>query len=320
MKTVRKAVITAAGKGTRQYPASTTVQKEMLPLVDVDGITKPTIQIICEEAIESGIEEICIITNPEVDAQMRRHFQPIPENLLPAFAGKDWALAQSEKLRNLQARLTFVLQDSPEGYGHAVYQAREFVGDEPFVLLLGDHVYISRTAKRCARQVIDVYNLCGCSVSAVSATPEHLLHLFGAMAGNLISTEPNTYEVTVIQEKPSVDFAEKNLKVEGVHPGYYLCLFGMHAFTPALFDVLEHNIKNDIRDNGEIQLTNALETLRQRERYVAFEARGDRYDMGVPFGFVETQMGLALNSPFRDQILASLIRSLAKNVSGEMLW
>ncbi|MDQ2732812.1 MAG: sugar phosphate nucleotidyltransferase [Armatimonadota bacterium] len=319
MDTVRKAVITAAGKGTRQYPASTTVQKEMLPLVDVDGITKPTIQIICEEALNSGIEEICVITNPEVDEQMRRHFRPIRPEMMASFAGKEWALQQSEKLEDLRSRLHFIIQEAPEGYGHAVYQARSFVGDEPFLLLLGDHVYVSRSNKPCSRQMIDVFQTSGCTVSAVAPTPQDLLHLFGAVAGKRIATDPNIYDVEVIQEKPSIEFAEENMRVEGLHRGYYLCFFGMHLFTHGIFDALEHNIRNNIREKGEFQLTSAQELLRQRERYVAFETRGDRYDMGVPFGFVETQMGLALNSPFRDQVLASLIRSLAKNVPSDVL-
>lgn len=320
MKTVRKAVITAAGKGTRQYPASTTVQKEMLPLVDVDGITKPTIQIICEEAIKSGIEELCIITNPEVDAQLRRHFQAIPEALLPAFAGKEWALAQSEKLGDMQRRLTYVVQESPEGYGHAVYQARDFVNDEPFLLLLGDHVYISRTDKPCSRQVIDVFNVSGCTVSAVAPTHEHLLHLFGTVAGNRISTDPDVYEITAIKEKPTVEYAEEHLRAPDLPRGHYLCFFGMHVFTPGIFTALEYNIKNNLRENGEFQLTSAQERLCKAERCMAFATKGDRYDMGVPFGFVETQMGLALNSPFRDQVLASLVRSLARNVGSDLLW
>ncbi|HET6383417.1 MAG TPA: sugar phosphate nucleotidyltransferase [Armatimonadota bacterium] len=320
MQTVRKAVITAAGKGTRQYPASTTVQKEMLPLVDVDGITKPTIQIICEEAINSGIQEICIITNPDVDEQMRRHFRPLSAERLPSFAGKEWALKQSEKLADLEQRLTFVMQEKPEGYGHAVFQAREFVGGEPFLLLLGDHVYISRNDRPCARQVIDVFNVCRCSVSAVIPTPEHLLHLFGTIAGERISSDPDVYEVNLITEKPDLEFAEERLRVDTIRRGYYLCFFGPHVFTPGIFEALEDQISGDVRERGEIQLTSAQELLRTRERYVAFVARGERYDMGVPFGFVETQMGLALNSPFRDQVLASLIRSLAKNVPGEQLW
>ena len=314
MAKLRKAVITAAGRGTRLYPASSTVQKEMFPLVDRDGLTKPTIQIIAEEALAAGVEEICIVTSPGDEEQYRRHFQGLSEAMLPAFKDKAWALEQSERLDQLQRMITFIAQPSPEGYGHAVYCAREFVGDEPFLLLLGDHVYISKHRKSCARQVVDVYGACGCSVSAVKRTPEDRLHLYGTLTGNKVSSDPEIYEVTKIIEKPTLEQAEAELRVEGLRRNEYLCFFGMQVFTPGIFDCLEYHIKNDIRQRGEIQLTNAQQMLASRERYVAFEAVGERYDMGVPFGFVETQIALALNSPERDRMLASLVTIIARGV------
>ena len=317
MTRVRKAVITAAGRGTRQYPASTTVQKEMFPLVDRDGLTKPTIQIIAEEALEAGVEEICIVTSPGDEEQYRRHFQGISENLLPSFEGKSWALEESEKLAHFEKIISFVVQEKPEGYGHAVYCARDFVDGEPFLLLLGDHVYISGAEKRCARQVIDVYGVCGCTVSAVRRTPEDLLRLFGTVTGGRVASDPDIYEVTDIIEKPAIEVAEERLRTEGLRRGMYLCFFGMHVFTPTIFDCIEHHLKNDIRVRGEIQLTNAQKLLSERGRYIAFEAVGERYDMGVPFGLVETQIALALNSPARDEMLASLVNIIAKSGMGK---
>src|SRR5690349_8630266 len=157
MAKVRKAVITAAGRGTRQYPASAAVQKEMFPLVDRDGLTKPIIQIIGEEAIDSGIEEICIVVAPDQEAIYRDYFRGLDQEAIQSFRGKEWALLASEKLSAFGKRLHFAEQKTPEGFGHAVYQARDFVGDEPFLLLLGDHVYISDMIDRCARQLIRVY-------------------------------------------------------------------------------------------------------------------------------------------------------------------
>src|SRR5580704_995811 len=157
MAKVRKAVITAAGRGSRQYPASTAVQKEMFPLVDRDGLAKPVIQIIGEEAIDSGIEEICIITQPGEEKQYRDYFRRMSDDEAKRFRGKDWAILESEKLGAFGERLHFAEQHTPEGFGHAVYQAREFVGNEPFLLLLGDHVYISDTKDRCARQLIKIF-------------------------------------------------------------------------------------------------------------------------------------------------------------------
>src|ERR1051325_5019250 len=158
MGKVNKAVITAAGLGTRHYPASATIQKEMFPLVDRDGTTKPTIQIIVEEAVDSGVEEVCIVASPDNVEQFRRHFQGFSEEAAALFRGKAWAIEEAEKLGELSKRITYVLQESAEGYGHAVYCAREFVGDDPFLLLLGDHVYISASKKPCSRQLIDVFS------------------------------------------------------------------------------------------------------------------------------------------------------------------
>src|SRR5215213_3623324 len=184
MAKVKKAVITAAGRGTRQYPASTAVQKEMFPLVDRDGLTKPVIQIIGEEAIESGIEEICIITQPGEEKLYREYFKRLDDDMVKAFRGKDWAILESEKLGAFGERLHFAEQLTPEGFGHAVYQAKEFVGDEPFLLMLGDHVYISYSKDRCARQATKVFEEFDLdAVTAVQPTLERELHGFGTIRG-----------------------------------------------------------------------------------------------------------------------------------------
>jgi UTP--glucose-1-phosphate uridylyltransferase len=309
----RKAVITAAGRGTRQFPATRSFQKELLPLVDRDGVTKPTIQIIVEECLQSGIEDVCVVVAKGEQEPFRRHFARLTPEERRLFGNKEWATTQADALRTMQERITYVEQPSPEGYGHAVYQARDFVGDEPFLLLLGDHIYISGARKRCAQQVIETYNVAQCAVSAVQQTPDDKLHLFGTVTGNPLGSEPPTYEVTEIKEKPSIEYAAEHLQTPGVKRGYYLCFFGMHVYPPSLFECLQYHIDNDIRERGEIQLTSSQEMLRQRERYVAVETVGERYDMGVPFGYVETQAALALNGVDRTEMLAALLRIVAKS-------
>ena len=298
MSTVRKAVITAAGHGTRQYPASATVPKEMFPLVDRDGITKPAIQIIAEEAYASGIQEICIITAPGAEEQFRAHFQPLSANDEAAYADKPAALQQSELLGRLGEIISYVAQPSPEGYGHAVYCARQFVGDEPFLLLLGDHLYISDHQQRCACQLIDVFESHQQNVSAVQVTPSDQLHLFGTVKGEPLADHPGVYQVLAMKEKPSVDYARQHLSTPGLPADHYLCFFGMYILTRAIFDCLEEHIQGNIRERGEIQLTGALEALRQREPYLAYVVQGSRYDLGVPEGLVATQTALALCSPY----------------------
>jgi UTP--glucose-1-phosphate uridylyltransferase len=213
---------------------------------------------------------------------------------------------EAEKLEELAGRITYVVQERQDGYGHAVYCAREFVGEDPFLLLLGDHVFISGQKRPCSRQVIDVYAAHEKPVSGVQRTSEDLLHLFGTLTGRRISADPNVYEVSEIAEKPSLEFAEEHLRTQGLRRGEYLCFFGVHVFPPALFEKLEYHISRNIRERGEIQLTSSLEMLRSEGSYLAVEIDGARYDMGVPFGYIQTQLALALNSPARRQVMASL--------------
>src|SRR5580704_157372 len=316
MAKVRKAVITAAGRGTRQYPASTAVQKEMFPLVDRDGLAKPVVQIIGEEAIDSGIEEICIITQPGEEKQYREYFQRMNDVQAKSFRGKDWAILESEKLGAFGERLTFAEQHSPEGFGHAVFQAKEFVGDDPFLLLLGDHIYISDIKDRCARQLVSVYEKNSLdAVSGVQPTLERLLHLFGVIKGEPIEPEKGIYKAALIVEKPTIEFARAKLVTPGQPAGNYLAHFGMHVFSPRIFDSLEYLIKNNIREKNEIQLTAAQEHLRQNsDQYWCVVTQGQRYDTGIPYGLMETQLALALSGIHRAEICEAIARLLATQV------
>lgn len=313
---VRKAVITAAGRGTRQYPASTAVQKEMFPLVDRDGLTKPVIQIIGEEAIDAGIEQICVIIQPGEEGQYREYFRRMDDAAVKRFRGKDWAILESEKLGAFGERLSFVEQNSPEGFGHAVLQAKQWVGDEPFLLLLGDHVYISDVKDRCARQLIKVYEQYMLdSVSGVQPTLERLLHLFGVIRGTPIDAGRGIYKADLIVEKPSIEIAREQLATAGLPAGNYLAHFGMHVFSPRIFESIEYLIANDVRDKGEIQLTAAQEHLRRNtDKYWCVVAQGQRYDTGIPYGLMETQLALALNGIHRTEICEAIARILATQV------
>lgn len=321
MTKVRKAVITAAGRGTRQYPASSAVQKEMFPMVDRDGLAKPVIQIIGEEAIAAGVEEICIVTQPGEEQHYRDYFRRMNDETLRAFKGKDWAIEASEKLHDFGQRLHFVSQDSPEGYGHAVYQARKFVGDDPYLLMLGDHIYISANGDTCATQLINKYNNSEFeAMSAVQATPSHLLHLFGTLRGEVIDMARGIYRVSAIHEKPSEEYAAANLRTVGLPPNLYLCHFGMHVFPPAIFEAIEHHIRNNIREKNEIQLTSSQEYMRETllgdgERYGACTIDGQRFDTGIPYGLMESQLALALSGKHRSEIVEAIARLLAEQLA-----
>ncbi len=236
--------------------------------------------------------------------------------MVKSFRGKDWAILESEKLAAFGERLSFAEQHSPEGFGHAVYQAKKFVGDEPFLLLLGDHVYISDVKDRCARQLIRVYERYLLdAITSVQPTLERLLHLFGVIRGQPVEPSQGIYKAELIIEKPSIELAREKLVTPGQPAGNYLAHFGMHVFSPRIFDSLEYLIKNDIREKNEIQLTAAQEHLRQNsDKYWCLVTQGQRYDTGIPYGLMETQLALALNGIHRVEICEAIARILAMQV------
>ncbi len=316
MPRVRKAVITAAGRGTRQYPATSAIQKEMITVVDRDGLTKPTLQLILEECVESGVDEICIVVSPGGDTALRDYFKRMDDETARAFRGKDWAILESENLGGLGDRITYVTQEIPDGFGHAVYQAKDFVGDEPFVLLLGDHVYISDQKDRCVLQLIKTFEKYGLDAcSGVQPTIEKLLHLFGTIKGKPYDVEKGLFQAELIIEKPEIEVAREKLVTPGLPAGNYLTHFGVHVFGPGIFDSIGHLIDNDLREKGEIQFTSAQEHFRQNtEKYWAQIVQGQRYDMGIPYGLMETQLALALHGQHRSEICEAVARILAMQV------
>ncbi|MDX9975157.1 MAG: sugar phosphate nucleotidyltransferase [FCB group bacterium] len=307
---ITKAVITAAGRGIGLYPAADTVQRGMLPLVDSDGLAKPVMQIIAEEALDSGIEEVCVVCAPGDGDRYIEQFRSLRENLLVAFKSVDWAREQAARIDNLLKRLRFAVQAEPRGYGDAVSCAREFVGNEPFLLLLSDHLYLSQLAgRRCARQLMEAADTMSCSVAAVHATREHLVGRYGTLSGKRLADAPGLYQIENIVEKPSLSRAELELHTPGLRVGHYLCFFGMHVLTPRIFELLD---EERAKSNGDLQLTPALNTLTQRDKYLALEIQGSRYDIGARFGLFEAQVALGLAGPYRSELLSKMVDLLAE--------
>ncbi len=309
---VKKAVITAAGRGGRMYPAASPVQRAMLPIADRDGITKPAIQIIAEEALESGIEEVCVVCAPGDEDQYRSRFVSLRENLLEAHRGVAWAMDQAKRIEHLSRRLKFAVQREPRGYGHAVSMAREFVGGDSFLLLLSDHLYLShRSGHRCAAQLIEAAGREACSVAAVKPTREHLIGRYGTVSGRRVPDTPNLYQIERIIEKPSLSRAELELPTPGLRAGYYLCFFGMHVLAPAIFDILDEQLAA-ASASVDVQLTPALDQLARQERYLALEVQGSRYDIGAQFGLLQAEIALALAGPKHDEVLTAIVELLAE--------
>lgn len=299
MSKVRKAVITAAGRGTRMYPATTTVQKELFPLVDTDGYAKPTLQIIVEEALASGLDEVCIVANPANVDSLRSHFQAPSDRIRAGLGAKSWAVELADNLAAMSERISFVVQHQQEGYGHAVLQAREWVGGEPFVLLLGDHVYIGRD-KRCVRQVVETFDSHAKPVATVAAVDENVLGRVGVVRGEPLAGQPRSWKVTAMAEKPTLSEAREHLRTPDLPDGKFLAFFGIQAFPSSIFDCLQELVDRDIRVKNEYQLTSAMALLLERtDEYLACGVDGERYDMGVPEGLIETQIALAMHSPYR---------------------
>jgi len=276
---IKKAIITAAGKNQRTLPLQS--------LVDRDGTGKTALRIIIDEVLQAGIEELCVVISPGDQ---------------PAYATAAGPHAK---------RLQFVEQTQPLGYGHAVQCARDFAGSTPFLLLVGDHLYVSRSAKRCAQQLVEVARTENCAVSAVQATHESKLPFYGAVGGKLVPAAQRLYEIDEVLEKPSPTEAEQKIIVPGLRAGHYLCFFGMHVLTPTLMDLLGELVQR-AGAAGSVHLTTALAQLAGRERYLAYEVEGRRYDIGLKYGLLTAQLALALDGNDRDEVLAGLVELLAR--------
>jgi len=307
---IKKAVITAAARGERLYPVADTVQKAMLPVVDKDGLHKPVIQIIAEEAFASGIEEICLVCAPGDGPRYLEAFSSLRSNLLQSYKGVQWARDEADQIDYLISRLHFAEQTEPLGYGHAVYSARSFVNNEPFLLLLGDYLYVSNLGEqRCANQLIELATEQNCSVSAVNPTIEHQISRYGTLTGRHVPNQSGVYLIDKIIEKPSLSTAELELQTPGLRSGYYLCFFGMHVLMPAIFDILEKQLPSA---NGNLQLTPALQELATQDKYLALEMKGSRYDLGKKFGMLQAQIALGLAGEAHNETLTTMVELLAE--------
>ena len=275
---ITKAVITAAGRKQRTLPLQT--------LIDRDGVQKSVLRIIVEEALRAGVEEICVVVCPG-------------DELPYAEAAGDHA-----------GRLRFVQQKAPLGYGHAVYCAKGFVSGEPFLHLVGDHLYVSRGARSCAQQLVEVAQAESCAVSAVQASRERLLPYYGTVGGRRVPGHQDLYLIDHVIEKPTPTEAEQRLMVPGLRAGHYLCFFGMHVLTPLVMEILERRVA-EAGDAGGVNLSDALAELACRERYLALENQGWRYDVGVRYGLLVAQLALALSGKDRDEVLSQMLELLA---------
>lgn len=273
---VRKAVITAAGRDQRGLPLQT--------LVDRDGTEKKALEILIEEAVAAGAEKVAVVVVPGDEAAYR------------------------EAAGGHGPRLQFVPQPEPKGYGDALLRARDFTAGEPFLHMVGDHLFLAKAAARSAPQVVAAATAERCAVSAVQATREAMLPYYGAVGGRRVPRRDDLYEVQAVLEKPTPSEAEQALLVPGLRAGFYLCFFGIHVLTPAVLDLLAAAAAA----GHPGQLSGALAALAGRERYLALQVRGQRYNIGVKYGLLAAQLAFGLGGADRDHILTLLVDLLAQ--------
>jgi len=283
---LRKAVIPAAGFGNQLYPATKTLKKELFPIIDRDGRAKPVIMAIVEQVLNTGIEEVGIIIQP-ADREMFEEFfhRQLAVEHVNKLSKEDQRYMQH--IMDIGHKVTFLTQDSQEGFGHAVHCAKDWVGNESFMLVLGDHLFASETDTPCIQQLMDIYERTGRSVVGLLETPEEELKRFGCVTG--VWEEGGTMlSITEFAEKPQVDYAREHLTMEGVKEGHYLSIFGQYILTSRIFQLLEENISRNMREGGEFQLTSCLDKLRQEEGFVGCRVKGRRFDIGHPETYRQT--------------------------------
>lgn len=296
MKQVRKAIIPAAGLGTRFLPATKALAKEMLPIVD-----KPTIQFIVEEARKSGIEDIVVVDGKN-KRSIEDHFDSNPEledNLRDKHKDEMLKLVQETTDINIY----FIRQSHPRGLGDAVLTARDFIGDEPFVVMLGDDLNnINGDADPLTKELINSYEETGASTLAVMRVPHEDTAKYGVINPSK-EVMPGLYNVTSFVEKPEPKDAPSDLAI-----------IGRYVFTPEIFDVLA---KTKPGKGNEIQLTDAINTLNKTQRVFAHEYKGHRYDVGNKFGWIETNIEYGLKHPETKDELREYIKDLGVKFAAE---
>ena len=261
----------------------------MFPVVGQDGINRALVHYHLLELVAAGIEEICVIVQPGEDRAIRAYLEGPDENYLQRLEKYPALLAEARSMRELAGRLSFAVQREQEGYGHAVYQTREFAGEDMVLLCLGDHLFRGQPVSPY-RLLADCAGLSGgLSVSAVNRIGAADLKGYGTIAGRRRTKKFDLIDVSLIIEKPDPDTARKSLRVDGLPDDVFLGWFGMHLLAPSIYGILGEMIRDDVRDGGEFQLTRAQEIQRQREGYLAIEmTAAERFDFGLPDDYLRS--------------------------------
>jgi len=270
---IKKAVITAAGPNQRSLPLQT--------VIDSDGEEKSVLCILIEQALTANVEEVCVVVWP----------------------GDENRYAQAASSHAGSVR--FVAQPEPLGYGNAIHCAREFVGQDAFLHMVGDHLYVN-PSRPTVQHLVEVAAAEACCVSGVQRTRESLLRRFGTVSGRPVTGKPGMYRVDTVVEKPTPTDAEQRLMVPGLRAGQYLCFFGIHVLTPEVMPLLGRHVS----------LSDVLNELARHEQYLALEDDGRRYDLGARYGLLIAQLALAFHGRDRAMVLSQLVELIADREMG----
>jgi UTP--glucose-1-phosphate uridylyltransferase len=274
---VRKAVITAAARSQRELPLQT--------LRDGEGNKKSLLSILIEQSLAAGADQIAIVVWPGDESSYGQAAGPHA------------------------ASVRFIPQPEPRGYGHALHCAHSFTQNDPFLHMVGDHLYVSTAAKPSAKRLVELAQNERCSVSGVQPTRESLLVNYGTVGGRRVPPRSDLYRVETVLEKPTPTEAEQRLLIPGIRAGHYLCFFGIHVLTPAVMEILDRKLAES--PAKPVTLVDALADLARREQYLAVEDQGRRYDLGSPYGLLIAQLALALNGRDRSEVLSQIVELLA---------
>lgn len=270
---ISKALITAASPNQRQLPIQS--------LIDSDGIEKSVLSILVQEVKSAGIRKIAVVVCPGDEINFKKLIQ------------------------DQEVEVEFIVQEKSTGYAQALLCAKSFLNNEPFLHLVGDHLYINDYQNSCAKHLVEIASKYECSVSAVQATREHLIPNFGVIGGQRFSGAASLYKVNNVIEKPTPTEAEQHLFVSGMRAGHYLCFFGMHVLTPSFIQLLEKQVNSAEKKNTSISA--ALNELANKEQYLAIEKTNLRIDLGTKYGLLKAQLALAANGSDRNYVLSELL-------------
>lgn len=307
---ITHAVIPAAGRGLKPYPAWDTVEKLLHPLLDRDGLAKPVLQILGDEVLAAGVERIVLVVGPDEEQAYRAQLTELITTLarstrVPA------QRQQAERLQQIFDRLVFVTQPESDGFGRAVLRAADQVDGDHFLLALSDHLFLSNGPTSCAEQIVNEARRLDAPVSSVEPLAEHLIHRYGVVGGRPLPGRADCWQVTAVVEKPTPTQAELHLATPGLRRGNYLCFSGLHVLPTQVFDLLQRWWDEGAEDRGE--LTPVLSQMVAEGGWHAMQLDGRHQDIGSKFGLLEAQLERSLQGPDREAVLTGLCEILARD-------